>query len=141
MWHSWLVGLSQSILLAQGPAKSAPAPAASAGAAAESAGKGGGGAGVFLEQIALFGGIFALFYFLIIRPQRKRDKEHKAFVESLRVGSRVVTQSGIFGKVVSIDDNKIGLEIADKVVIRVLRRQIAGLEANAEQVAEGASRS
>ena len=67
------------------------------------------------------------------RPQSKRAKTHKEFVDNLGVGSRVVTNSGIFGKINAIDGNEVKLEIADRVVIRVLKGQIAGLETNAAE--------
>ena len=78
-----------------------------------------------------------IFYFLILRPQNQRAKKHKSFLESLGVGSRVVLNSGLFGKIVALEGNEAKIEIADRVVVRVLRSQIAGLETNAaEAVAE-----
>ncbi len=112
-------------------AGSAPA-AAAAGKAAEGAAQGTGG-GMAFQQILIFVAIFAVFWLLVLRPQQKKAKEHRSFVDSLKIGSRVVTSSGMFGKVTHIDGNEVKLEIADKVVIRVLRAQIAGLEANADQ--------
>lgn len=134
MW-SWAPDLMNSALrLAQADpvaAGSSPA-AAAAGQAAEGAAQG-ASSGVFMEQMLIFVGIFAVFWLLVLRPQQKKAKEHKGFVESMKIGSRVVTNSGIFGKVTGIDGSEIMLEIADKVVIRVLKSQVAGLEANADQ--------
>ncbi len=134
MW-SWAPGLMNATLrLAQADpvaAGSAPA-AAAAGKAAEGAAQGTGG-GMAFQQILIFVAIFAVFWLLVLRPQQKKAKEHRSFVDSLKIGSRVVTSSGMFGKVTHIDGNEVKLEIADKVVIRVLRAQIAGLEANADQ--------
>lgn len=84
-------------------------------------------------QLAMFAGIFVVFYFLVLRPQQKRAKTHKAFIDALAVGSRVVTTGGLFGKIVSLDGNECKLEIADRVVIRILKSQIAGLETNAAE--------
>ena len=71
--------------------------------------------------------IFGVFYFLMIRPQQKRAKEHKAMLDNLKKGDSVMTQGGIFGKVVSLEPNVATIEIADKVRIRVSRSHIAGL--------------
>lgn len=71
--------------------------------------------------------IFAVFYFLLIRPQQKKAREHKAMLENLKKGDSVLTQGGIFGKVVGISDQVVTLEVADKVRIRVSRGHIAGL--------------
>lgn len=71
--------------------------------------------------------MFAIFYFLLIRPQQKKAKEHKAMIENLKKGNRVVTSGGIFGTIVSLDDATVGLEIAEKVKIKVSRPNIAGL--------------
>jgi len=65
--------------------------------------------------------IFVIFYFLLIRPQQKRIKEHKAMVESLGRGDSVVTSGGIVGKVIRIVDNeKAEIEISENVVVQVI---------------------
>ena len=70
--------------------------------------------------------IFAIMYFLLIRPQQKKVKEHQAMVEALRRGDQVVTQGGLIGKVTKVkEDNEIELEIADGVKVRVVRSTIA----------------
>ncbi len=70
--------------------------------------------------------IFAIMWFLLIRPQQKKLKEHKAMVASLRRGDQVVTQGGLIGKVTKVkDDNEIEVEIAPNVRVRVLRHTIA----------------
>lgn len=69
--------------------------------------------------------IFAIMYFLLIRPQQKKLKEHQAMVEALRRGDQVVTQGGLIGKVVKVkEDNEIEVEIADGVKVRVIRSTI-----------------
>lgn len=66
--------------------------------------------------------IFVVFYFLLIRPQQKRQKEHRAMVQALRRGDRVVTAGGIYGTVARIiSDTELDLEIADGVKVRMLR--------------------
>lgn len=69
----------------------------------------------------------AIFYFLIIRPQQKKAKEHRAFIESLKRGDQVVTAGGIHGKVVAIEDNVVTLEIATGVNIKINKAYIASL--------------
>tara|TARA_B100001540_G_C15805119_1_gene641720 strand:- start:2643 stop:2930 length:288 start_codon:yes stop_codon:yes gene_type:complete len=66
--------------------------------------------------------IFVIFYFLLIRPQQKKVKEHKAMVENLKKGDKVVTSGGITGTITRIVDNdKVEVEITDNVVVEVIR--------------------
>ena len=92
------------------------------GPAQGQAGQAGGLAG-FLPIIILF----AIFYFLLIRPQQKKAKEHKEMISNLKKGNRIVTSGGIYGTITSIDDTTIGLEIAEKVKIKVSRGNVAAL--------------
>ncbi|MEM9430932.1 MAG: preprotein translocase subunit YajC [Pseudomonadota bacterium] len=70
--------------------------------------------------------IFAIMYFLMIRPQQKKIREHKQMVEALRRGDQVVTQGGLIGKVVRVkDDNELEVEISDGVKVRVVRHTVA----------------
>ena len=68
--------------------------------------------------------MFAIFYFLLIRPQQKRAKQHKQLVESLAAGDQVVTAGGIHGKVAAVQDTIITLEIATGVKVKVNRSSI-----------------
>ncbi len=69
--------------------------------------------------------IFAVFYFLVIRPQQKKVKAHKAMVAGARRGDKIITASGIYGKVVKeIDDAEVEVEIAANVNIRLLKSAI-----------------
>ena len=69
--------------------------------------------------------IFVIFYFLLIRPQQKRIKEHKAMVEALSRGDNVVTSGGIVGKIIRVIDNeKAEIEIADNVNVQVIKSTI-----------------
>jgi preprotein translocase subunit YajC len=70
--------------------------------------------------------IIVVFYFFLIRPQVKRQKEQQKFVDSLREGMEVVTSAGIIGKVVKIDGNVARLLIDEKTYLRVLRQTITG---------------
>ena len=77
--------------------------------------------------------IFAIMYFLLIRPQQKKMKEHQAMVAALRRGDMVVTQGGVIGKVVKVkDDNELELEIAEGVKIRVVQNTIATVMSKTE---------
>ncbi|HEY5696291.1 MAG: preprotein translocase subunit YajC [Acidimicrobiales bacterium] len=70
---------------------------------------------------------FAVFYFLLIRPQQKRAKEHTDLISSLEAGDDVLTTGGIYGTIVSIDGQIAELEIADGVVVRIQRSAVAEL--------------
>ena len=70
--------------------------------------------------------IFAIMYFLLIRPQQKKVKEHQNMVASLRRGDQVGTQGGLIGKVTKVkEENEIEVEVADGVKVRVLQNTIA----------------
>jgi|SRR5690625_6679127 len=71
-----------------------------------------------LFQIAFLVGLFLLFYFIAIRPQRKRQKEHAALVAGLAKGDEVVTNSGILGKVIKIEEDFVVLQVADNVELK-----------------------
>ncbi len=80
--------------------------------------------------------IFAIMYFLLIRPQQKKLKEHKAMVEALRRGDQVLTQGGILGKVVKVnDDGVLEVEIADGVKVKVMRSSISQVMSKTEPAA------
>ena len=84
------------------------------------------GAGSAFMQFVPLILIFVIMYFLLIRPQQKKLKEHKAMVEALRRGDQVLTQGGIVGKVVLVgEDGMIHVEIAEGVKVKVLRATIA----------------
>ena len=73
-------------------------------------------------------GVFVLlFYFMLIRPQSKRAKEHKQMVESLAKGDEIVTNGGILGKIAEVEDSFIMVEIASGVVVKVQRQAITAL--------------
>lgn len=69
--------------------------------------------------------IFVIFYFLLIRPQQKKVKEHRNMLEKLKKNDEVVTSGGIYGKVVALTDTVVTLEVAPNVRIRVHRPQIS----------------
>ena len=71
--------------------------------------------------------IFVLFYFLLIRPQQKRTKNHKAMVDALEVGDEVVTNGGLLGTVTLVDPNFVRLEVTSGVEVYIQRMQVAAL--------------
>jgi preprotein translocase subunit YajC len=81
-----------------------------------------GGMSVFVPLLLMF----AVFYFLLIRPQQKKQRAHQDMLKSLKVGDRVVTTGGIYGIIVAGGDHVVKLEIADKVRVDVGRSYIAG---------------
>ena len=68
-----------------------------------------------------------IFYFLLIRPQQKKQKEHQAMLSKIAAGDEVVTAGGILGRVIEVGDNFLTLEIADNVRIKVQRFQVTSL--------------
>lgn len=91
---------------------------------AQDAGAASGSAWMQLLPLVL---IFVVFYFLLIRPQTKRAKEHKEMVGKLQSGDEVVTNGGLLGRIAEVGDNFITLEVADGVTIRVQRFQVSQL--------------
>jgi preprotein translocase subunit YajC len=68
--------------------------------------------------------IFVLFYFMLIRPQMKRAKEHKAMIEALQKGDEVVTAGGTIGRITKVGDGYVTLQVADNVEIQVQKQSI-----------------
>jgi preprotein translocase subunit YajC len=81
---------------------------------------------LFGNPLILMAVMVGIFYFLLIRPQQKKAKEHRALLDNLKEGDQIITSGGILGTVVKIDDQIVNLEIADKVRIKVARPSIAG---------------
>jgi len=85
----------------------------------------GGDAGGSLFSLLPLVVIFVLFYFLLIRPQQKRAKQHKEMVAALSKGEEVVTNGGLLGKVTDVDDNFISLEISSGLTVKVQRHAVS----------------
>ena len=85
---------------------------------------GSGGAWMQLLPLVL---IFVVFYFLLIRPQTKRAKEHREMVGKLQAGDEVVTNGGMLGRIIEVGDNFMTLEIATNVSIKVQKTQVSQL--------------
>ncbi|MEL7106225.1 MAG: preprotein translocase subunit YajC [Pseudomonadota bacterium] len=89
---------------------------------AQAAGGAGGAFASFIPLILIFG----IMYFLLIRPQQKKLKDHQAMVSNLRRGDQIVTQGGLIGKVTKVkDDNEVEVELAKDVKVRVVKNTVA----------------
>ena len=88
--------------------------------------QGGGGGDPTFSFIMLIA-LFAVFYFVLIRPQSKRQKEHKAMVASLSKGDEVVTNGGLLGKITNVGDSFVTVEIANGLEVKVQRLSVAAL--------------
>jgi preprotein translocase subunit YajC len=86
-------------------------------------GTGGGGLGAFLPLII----IFAIFYFLLIRPQQKKSKQHKQLLADLKKGDKVVSSGGLHGIITGLSDDVVTVEISPKVRVKITRGSIAGV--------------
>ena len=87
-------------------------------------GQGGSQAGGFASFVPLVL-MFVIFYFLLIRPQQKKAKEHQAMLGELKKGDKVVTSGGIHGTITKVDETDVTMEVADKVRIKVTRSNIS----------------
>jgi preprotein translocase subunit YajC len=83
----------------------------------------GGGLSAFIPLILMF----VIFYFLLIRPQQKKAKQHKAMLSAVKKGDRVVSAGGLHGVVTGISDEVVTMEIAPKIRVKVSRSSIAGI--------------
>lgn len=92
-------------------------------AAGEGGGFGAGGA----QGLIMMGLIFVVFYFLLIRPQQKKAKEHREMINNLKKGDRIITGGGIHGRITGLDDTLLTVEIADKVRVKVSRGNVSAL--------------
>ena len=95
----------------------------------------------FLEMIFPFALIFMVFYFLIIRPKSKSLRKHQTFLKNMKVGEAVVTSGGLLGVIQDISDKYIRLEIAEGVVIKLLREHISGPQVPNQASSSSSSRS
>jgi preprotein translocase subunit YajC len=99
----------------------------------------GGDANSMLMSLLPFALIFVIMYFLILRPQQKKVKDHAELVKNIRRGDTVVTSGGLVGKVTKVvDDDQIEFEISDGVRVRQMRQMISGVRAKGEPAKEKA---
>ena len=92
-----------------------------------------GGAITGLLPIVL---IFVIMYFLILRPQQQRQRQHREMIANVRRGDTIVTSGGLIGKVAKVDENELQVEIAEETRVRVARGMIAEVRAKGEPVKE-----
>jgi preprotein translocase subunit YajC len=86
-----------------------------------------GGGSDFMSTLIMMGAMFAIFYFILIRPQRKKQMEHQSLLSSLKKGDDVVLTSGIFARIKTVDTQFLSVEIADRTVVKVLKEAVSGL--------------
>jgi len=97
--------------------------------------QGAGGGSEMLISLLPFLLIFVIMYFLILRPQQQRVKQHREMVNSLRRGDTVVTSGGLIGKITKVvDDNEVELQLADGVRVRQMRQMVSEVRAKGEPV-------
>lgn len=87
-------------------------------------------------QFVPFAVIIVVFYFFLIRPQAKKQREQQGFLQSLKVGDQIITQSGLFGKITGLNEQIANLEIANGVQIKILRHQIIMLQSALQKAPE-----
>ena len=80
-----------------------------------------------VPTLLLFGGMFVVMYFLMIRPQQKRAKAHRELINSLKVGDEILLSSGFVARIRALDENYVSAEIAPNVVIKAQRQAISSL--------------
>ncbi len=96
---------------------------------AAASGSAAGGLASFIPLVLMF----VIFYFLLIRPQQKKTKEHRDMVSGLKKGDRIITSGGIYGQITSADDATLTVEISDKVRIKLNRGNVASIVQNQVQ--------
>ena len=82
--------------------------------------------------------IFVIMYFLILRPQQQKAKQHRELVANIRRGDTIVTSGGLIGKVAKVDEREIHVEVAEGVKVRLVRGMVAEVREKGEPVKEGA---
>jgi preprotein translocase subunit YajC len=99
-----------------------------------------GGAGDMMTALLPFALIFVIMYFLILRPQQKRVKDHAEMVKNVRRGDTVITNGGLVGKITKVvDDDQVEMEISDGVRIRQMKQMITTVRAKGEPAKDEAA--
>ena len=86
-----------------------------------------GGGGSLISTVIMFGAIFAIFYFMIIRPQQKRAKEREKLLSNIEKGDKIVTSGGVHATIVGIEEKTVLIEIAPNVKIKIERSGIGSV--------------
>jgi len=87
--------------------------------------QGGGGSGNLISTIVMFGAIFVIFYFMIIRPQQKRSKEREKMLSNIAKGDKIVTSGGMHATIAGLDEKTVLLEVNDKIKLKFERSAIS----------------
>jgi preprotein translocase subunit YajC len=96
-------------------------------------GTGQGGAGGLFGSLIPLILIFVIFYFLLIRPQQKRTKEHKNMIENLKKGDKIITSGGVYGVIEAVGTNTITVKVGENVKIKLGKAYVAALRAAADE--------
>ncbi|MBI1196629.1 MAG: preprotein translocase subunit YajC [Phenylobacterium sp.] len=99
---------------------------------AQAAPAAGGGPEAMLIQFLPLVAIVVLFYFLMIRPQQNRAKQHAAMINAVKRGDTVVLSSGMIGKIVRVEDKEVGVEVSTGVTVKVVKSMISDVRARGE---------
>lgn len=97
--------------------------------------QGGDGGGSLISTLIMFGAIFLIFYFMIIRPQQKRAKEREKMLTAMDKGDKVVTSGGLHGTIAGLDDKTVLLQVADNVKMKFERSAIASIVSKKDTLA------
>jgi preprotein translocase subunit YajC len=126
VWASTVLWAQASGAAASADAKPAEATGTAQGAPPGKEAAGGlfGGGWSTIIMLVL---MVAVFYFLLIRPQQKKAKEHQKMIDAIGKGTEVVTNGGLIGRVTAVSGKTLTMEISEKVRVRVLRSQVAGI--------------
>ncbi len=100
----------------------------------------GGGAAALIQFLPIIG-LIVLFYFLMIRPQQRRVKQHQEMVQAVKRGDTVVLNSGVIGKVTKVEDAEVALEIAQGVNVKVVKSMISDVRTRGEPAPANDSKS
>ncbi len=128
MLARWVKHMYWMSLLAQAQGKGGGSPVP---------GCGGGGMANLLPLILMF----VVFYFLLIRPQQKKMKQHREMLNNLKRGDQVITNGGLVGKVTGLTDKIVVIEVAEKIRVRVLRSHIAGKQSDMDTISAETNKS
>jgi len=88
----------------------------------------GSGGGSMVSTLIMFGAIFAIFYFMIIRPQQKKAKEREALLSSLEKGDKVITSGGMHGSIAGLDDKTCLIDFGNNVKVKFERSAVASID-------------
>ncbi|MEO0982478.1 MAG: preprotein translocase subunit YajC [Pseudomonadota bacterium] len=98
------------------------------------------GTSMLLQNLFFIGAMIAIFYFLLIRPQQRRQKQHQEMLGAVARGDTIITSGGLIGKVTKVGETELTVELADSVRVRVVKSMIADVRNKSEPVAANDSK-